>query len=90
WKRGKELTKTRYDIQEVSGASTRTDNGYLMEIFIPAAEIKKYQGKPGTYLNAALTGTAHGKKFKREFFWPWSKNEASLDQPANLGYMLLK
>lgn len=88
WKRGTEISETKYDLPSVQSAVVRKADGYVMECLIPAAAMSGFQPTPGARLGLSLNLSVKGVRQDREVFWTTPKAE-SADQPATWGTVTL-
>ena len=89
WKRQSEIPQTLYDIPGTQSFSARTNDGYIIEMLIPAAQLQQYQPKAGSWIGLNLNLHVIGPKGNREVFWVLPKADGAPDQPANWGSLLL-
>ncbi len=88
WKVANEIPQTQYDIQQVKGASRRTGDGYVMELFIPAELLRNYdvgRGEIGINLNLTVVG----QQRSREIYWPRQKSAGVQRQQQHWGSVKL-
>ena len=91
WKRGNEIAATQYDLKDVVGASRKTADGYVMEVLLPAAELKDYAPAKGKHLGLNFNLTVHGANSTiREVYWPNSKADGAAEKPRIWGIAELK
>lgn len=88
WKRGEELSETRYDIPNIQSAAVRRGDGYVMECLIPASALRDWKpqigGRIGLNFNLSIRSTPD-----REVFWTRAKNDGATDHPESWGSVLL-
>ena len=85
WKRKDEIPATRYDVQGIQSAARRTPDGYVMELLLPAAQLKGYQPKAGARLGLNVNLTVKGRRLDREVYWPAAKDWAVMNLPKVWG-----
>ncbi|NRA38271.1 MAG: hypothetical protein HRU15_09035, partial [Planctomycetes bacterium] len=90
WKRNNEIEKIMYDIKN-TGASKKTDKGYILEAFIPASAITGYTGKAGQKIGISLSLTVPSKYGGQvDAYWPLPKTENIISKPHLWGTVELK
>jgi hypothetical protein len=89
WKMKEEIPATRYDIPSIHGVALRTDDGYVMEFLLPAAEIRDFRPEVGCRLGLNLNLTIQGNQLSREAYWPSPKNSGATTHPDRWGTVLL-
>ena len=73
WKRNDEIPATRYDIPGIDGSCRKTPGGYVMEVLLPAAEIRGFSPRKGARLGVNLNLTVPGPPARSEVYWPRAK-----------------
>ena len=89
WKRKDEIAETKYDLQEIKGASRRTANGYVLEAFVPGQLLKDFKPQAGSRLGLNLNLTVQGLRLDREVYWPAAKSEGIEAHPEQWGSAVL-
>ena len=90
WKRNDEIPETQYDIQDIVGASAKTDTGYAMEVFIPARLINGFKPVSGRSLGLSLDQSTQGEVSVREAYWPIGKSASVQTHPGRWGTVVLE
>jgi hypothetical protein len=88
WKRGAEITETRYDIGNIQSAAVRRDGGYVMECLIPASLLHDWKPQVGARLGLNFNLTVRSTP-DREVFWTRPKGDGATDHPETWGSALL-
>ena len=89
WKRKDEIAKTRYGIKTVQGSAKAFKKGYLVEAFIPAAEIAGFEPKSGVSIGFAVLFTIRGHDHARNVYWPVKKQWTVTNWPKTWGSLKL-
>jgi hypothetical protein len=90
WKRGTEIPETLYDLQGIQGASRKTPDGWVMEVFLPADRFHGWRTAPGTIWGLNLNLTLPQAGGKTEVYWPSPKDEQAPDRPELWGQVRLR
>ncbi len=71
-----------YDMQDVRSAMRKDDDGYTMELFIPASRLGGWGApKVGDVAGAMFSLAIQGHRDPREAYWPASKAEGAVKKP---------
>lgn len=87
WKNKDEITENHYDLPGVKSAARRTDNGYIMEFFLPATAFQNYGLSVGSEIGFNANLRVRGASSDREVFWPRVKASGVNTQPLDWGRM---
>lgn len=90
WKRGAEIPATIYDLPDVRGVSRKTEDGWLMEVFLPGSRLQGWRPDPGRTLRANINLTLPGPQGKTEIYWPAAKEDGAPDRPELWGLLRLQ
>lgn len=81
WKRGNEIPETRYDLPEVKSAARKTDDGYIVEVLLPAKYLYGFKPQAGEKLGLNINLTVHSRQGVREVYWLRQKGSGILSSP---------
>ncbi|WP_347245258.1 hypothetical protein [Thermogutta sp.] len=90
WKRGDEIPATIYDLPDIQGVSRKTQEGWLMEVFLPGRRLQGWRPDPESTLRANLNLTLPGPQGQTEIYWPASKEDGAPDRPELWGLLRLQ
>lgn len=90
WKRGTEIPATIYNLPEVRGVSRKTEDGWLMEVFLPGLRLQSWHPEAGRTLRANVNLTLPGPQGRTEIYWPASKGDGAPDRPELWGVLRLQ
>lgn len=90
WKRHSEISATRYDLDGIDSFSKKTEDGFIIELFIPSSKINGFKGQAGEKIGMNLNFTIPKSTGNGEIFWPISKKMNISEEPWNWGTIELK
>lgn len=90
WKRNDEIEKVQYDMPH-RGYSKKSDGGYILEVLIPAKDIKGYNPVSGSKIGLGISLTVPSRFGGQvEAYWPLPKTENIITNPHLWGSVELK
>lgn len=89
WKSKEEIPATRHDIPGIKSAARRESAGYVIEMLLPASELKNFNPNPGSSIGLNLNITVRGSRFNSEVYWPRAKEWVVQNLPKTWGSMRL-